>query len=408
MFSGEFINILFPPVFVIFWVWFCLTNVSFNLRVVSLFFTSIVCFAQNFSFIFRELHQFIQVIILFFSLFLLFKRKTLPKVFYFAIVFLFFILLSLVFSPFDSDARAQTLNFFVVIGVLYFIFVSLKGNEDLDSILKYVANLSIISAISGLIELAIAGSARIESTFANPNYFALFLAVGTVLVFYQFKGLKKWLSLIVLVSAIVLSGSRAALLFPLLLMVHRAYLQTGIIRFLFYSAATTLVFAAVFASGLTRFGNTDTESSNIERLLFAGVAFNMAVDHPYTGVGWGRFISEFYNYSGTVDEVAITNSTVNITSHDRRVTHNDLLRILSELGFVCFLFVLVFVVKSLIYLIRYKDPSHQYLLPIWIGLFIFSMTHNNLNTAFSWFFFLLPWHIFYAFPSKFNSAMSQK
>ena len=393
--GDQFINILFPPLFLFLWGGFCYKNKSTNLRLCALFFTSIACFSQNFSLIFRELHQLIQLGLLFLFIVIIFSNKRVLKVFYFPLCFLGFILISLTFSTLDSDSKGQLINFCVVFGVLCFLYLCLKNEEQLVVLLKFIGELAALTAFSGIIEYALGISARIEGSFANPNYFALFIGVGWAPAYCYFSKTKKYIALPIMTLAIILSGSRAALVFPVLFMLWRVYLQSNVLKMLLYGALMALTLTAVLMSGLTRLSSSETSGSDAERLVFAKIAMNMAIDNPYTGVGWGRFISEFSNYSSTVDKMILEGGTVDASKQDRRVTHNDLLRIVAELGVIAFTFTILFLFKTGWLIYKNKGFGIDSLFPCWCGMLLFSLTHNNLNTAYSWFFILLPWFIYY-------------
>jgi O-antigen ligase len=391
----QFINILFPPLFLLLLGKFCYQNKSTNLRLCSLFFTSVACFSQNFSFIFRELHQLIQLGLLFLFVVTIFKNGRGLKVFYLPLCFLAFVITSLVFSTIDADAKGQLINICAVFGVLCFIYLCIKDEKQLIKLLYFIGELAALAAFSGIVEYILGISTRIEGSFANPNYFALFIGVGWAPVYCYFSKTKKYLALPIMTLAIVLSGSRAALIFPILFVLWRIYLQNNILKMFLYGTLTALIFSAVLMSGLTRLSSSETSGSDAERLVFAKIAINMAIDNPFIGVGWGRFISEFSNYSSTVDKIILEGGTVDASKQDRRVTHNDLLRIIAELGFVAFFLVLIFLIKTGWLIYKYKGFGIDSLFPCWCGMLVFSLTHNNLNTAYSWFFLLLPWFIYY-------------
>lgn len=392
--SDDIINILLPPIFLVFFGFFCFKKISTSLKLCALFFTSIAAFSQNFSLIFRELHQLIQLIILFFWIVSLLKTYKQNKTIYFLVIFSIFMGISFIGAPIDQDARTQVINFIVVFGVIGFLFNSLKNKKDLEIILVYFSGLAFITACSGLIEFLVSSSARIEGTFANPNYFALFIGLGWVPVFVYYRSPSKYFCLCIMTLAIILSGSRAALLFPILYLIWRIYLNGNIIKMFFYSTLSVLILSLILLSGATRFTSESTKGSDAERIIFAKIAINMALEHPYTGVGWGRFITEFSNYAGTVDKIILDNGTIDASNQERRVTHNDLLRILSELGFIAFIFSLYFLFRTGLLIRKFKGFGMEWLFPCWCGMIIFSLTHNNLNTALSWFFILLPWFLY--------------
>lgn len=397
----DFIKLIAPPFFILLLGRFCVQNESTNLKICALFFTSIACFSQNFSLFFREFHQLIQVCIAGLFLILVFKKRTFHQILIFPILFLFFIVASLVLAPFDDDAKSQLANYLVVISVLGFLLITIKNKADLMLILHFIGQLAFLAACFGLVEYVLGvTSSRIEATFANPNYFALFVGVGWVPVLCYFPKSLRWLCLIMMIVAIVISGSRSALIFPLAYMVWMIYKQANFFKIVAYTSVGVVLVGLLLFSGLTRFSSSETGGSDAERLIFGKIAISMAVENPYLGVGWGRFISEFSNYSSDVDKIVLESGTIDASKQDRRVTHNDLLRILAELGFFSFLLVVFFLVKTALLIKNNKGFGIDSLFPCWFGMFLFSLTHNNLNTAFSWFFFLLPWLLYFSQKSQ--------
>lgn len=323
------------------------------------------------------------------------KRATLPRIALIMGTFLIFIFLSLYSAPFDTDAKEQLINILMCAFISLTLLQEINSPRKLSILLHYIGNLATLSSIAGLIEFLIDKQLRVESTFANPNYYALFLGIGWCCV-YSLKKDFRLIHLALISVVLILTGSRAGLLFPILQILWSLYIQRSILKTFLYSIVSVFVIVAVLASGLTRFSSTeDTEGSDSERLIFARIAFNMAADHPFNGVGWGRFVSEFSSYSSTVDKIELEHGVIDASMQERRVTHNDFLRIMAELGWVALLASILFTFISGIHLLKSKAYSLNALFPIWAGLILFSLLHNNLNTAFTWFFLLLPLHLKY-------------
>jgi hypothetical protein len=269
--------------------------------------------------------------------------------------------------------------------------LKIQTMDDLFVIFKFIGRLCILLFFLGVFEYIIFATDRIEVSFANPNYLGLFLSVGFCFVQKNSYRFERYLGSIFILIAIILTGSRSVLIIPLFYFFWIAFIKYGFIKSIIYFTVSLALVFAIISSGLTRFTDSDAaQASDAERLAFGRVALNMALDHPYTGVGWGRFISEFQNYSTKVDEIIIRYGNVDISKQDRRVTHNDLLRILSELGFAAFLFSIFFILKTSIILPKFKVNYCICIPPVWLGLIFFSMSHNNLNTAYTWFFLVLP------------------
>lgn len=391
----EFIKLFAPALILGAWVIFALRVKSPSLIGVGLFFASYVGFSQNFSFVYRELHQGIQILLT--AVFILYSIRTgrILRVNVIFGVFLFFIGISLIFAPMDEDAKSQLLNYLVAVCVANYLFVSLRTIKDLDKVMRFVAGLSVLLALFGFVEFLFNAAGRAEATFSNPNYYGLFLGVGFCVVFASWRGWRRNFALVLIVLAIFMSESRSAIVFPVLQFLWIIYREGRFLKFL--PIAMTLLLAAtfIFYSGSSRYADTDQkEASDAERIIFAGIALRIANDHPLTGVGWGRFISEFGNYSSSAEQVFIASGgVIDASKQDRRVTHNDFLRILAELGLIVFTMAIAFVIYGAKVIVKKRGFGLDYMPPIWFGLLLFSMGHNNMNGAFFWFFLLLPFYI---------------
>lgn len=395
--QAELLKLIAPVALVILWLNFARRKPSVQLAGAALFFTSIAAFSQNFSLFYRELHQAIQVcLVLLFGATAL-RTKQIHKYNVLFIGLLFFIGISLAFSRFDHDARAQLLNIALAIGVTNFLFCSISREIRFRLLIEFVSRLTVLLAALGLVEFGGALTPRIEVTFSNPNYLAFFLGVGYCLISYEMRGWRRIASMALVLVAIILSGSRAALAFPVLHFAWYTYRSENLGRSLIYAVAVVVAIFGALASGLTRFSDTDaSEASDAERVIFAKIAYDMANEHPLTGVGWGRFVSEFASYSTAADRVVISRGIVDVSQNERRVTHNDLLRILAELGWAALVVSVVALSVGFLKLVANRKHEHSFIFPVWTGTVLFSLTHNNMNGALFWFLFLLPFYFFRA------------
>ena len=315
---------------------------------------------------------------------LLIKLKKLKKNLIYMFVFLLFILFSLIGNSLDNDYISQTINFIALFGVLGFLLNQIKSKENLYTILKYIGEISFVLAILGIIEFLLTGTPRVEATFANPNYYALFLGIGFCCL-YNFKINLKWLKLLVVLLAIILSGSRSGILFPLMQFFWALYLDKKYLKLIF------LIFIGASILGTLSLRDKEaTSGSDAERMVFAKMAIEMAKDHPLNGVGWGRFPAEFKNYTYISNNLLFKGVEVDASGQDRRVTHNDLVRILAELGFPAFLLAIGFLLYNIFILIKFKSFNEVFLLPVWLGVILFSLSHNNMNSIIFWFFLFFP------------------
>jgi O-antigen ligase len=389
---GEIVKLFGPVLFLSCFLWEISKNNNFNFIVLALFFTSIVSFSQNFTFYYREAHQLIQLIFVFLFCSLIYKRKTVNTVVIPLLVFSVLILFSLMMNTIDTDAINQTINFVIVFCTTLFLFSVMSSREQLYSILNFIGRLGFIASLLAIVELMLTGISRVEVTFANPNYLALFLGLSFVCVYYFFNKFK-YTCLIFILLGIVLTGSRSALIIPVLVYIKVFINDDFSYKKIFFILTGAILVVSIALSGKSRVVSDEMNGSDAERLLFAKIAYNMTVDNPWFGVGWGRFIDEFSLYSSSVSTIKLTAGEIDPAAQERRVTHNDLLRISSELGLGAFFISLCFIFWN-IYLLTYKRClGFDFLFAIWFGFIFFSLTHNNLNTAFSWFFILMPYFL---------------
>lgn len=378
-------NLKFFYPLVLFFYWF-VYSFRFEKKIIFLlfFFTVFAACSSNFSFIYREGFQFFQFLMIFYFIVILIKVKKLKKNLIYMFVFLLFILFSLIGNFLDNDYISQTINFIALFGVLGFLLNQINSKENLYTILKYIGEISFILAILGIIEFLLTSAPRVETTFANPNYYSLFLGIGFCCL-YNFKINLKWLKLLVIFLAIILSGSRSGILFPLMQFFWALYLDKKYLKLIF------LIFIGASIVGTLSLRDTEaTAGSDAERMVFAKMAIAMAKDHPLNGVGWGRFPAEFKNYTDVSNNLLFKGVEVDTSSQDRRVTHNDLIRILAELGFPAFLFSISFLLYNIFILIKFKSFNEVFLLPCWLGIVLFSLSHNNMNSIIFWFFLFFP------------------
>lgn len=351
-----------------------------------------VAMSSNFSFIYRQAFQSIQVILILSALFVLINRRRVNSINGVFIVCILLILSSVAFSHVDSYSISQTVNFFSIVGVFNYLIVFLDTKERMLLFVRYIGLLSFVSACLAIIEYMHGQVVRVEATFSNPNYLSFFLGIGFCIISVQQKNTFYWVKLAVIFIVIVMTGSRAGLIFPLIMLAWNIYKDSGNARLVIKVPIGIAVIAALVVSGATRFSDVDnTSGSDAERLIFARIAFEMANDNPVSGVGWGRFPLEFSAYASTADVVLTSHGNeIDVSGQDLRVTHNDLARILAELGYTGFILFSALSFRLLICALRVSKNEYAFVFPVWAGIFLFSLTHNNLNSLMFWFFFLLP------------------
>lgn len=391
----DILKMLAPMFFLPLWLDFSLRKKSIHLALMALFFTSTVAFSSNFTFIFREIHQSILLLMFFFAALMLIKTKKIHKFNYIFLILLVFICISLVHPVIEEDIYKQIFNLIMIIGVSNYLYYGLANTLWMRALMLFIGQLAVIAAIVGLIEYGTGVSQRIEGTFSNPNYYAFFLGIGYCITHQVMTGLRRHLSLILIIVAIILSGSRVAIMFPIITWLWDAYRFNKIKHWITLGVSIIFLLGIMILSDYSRFSNTEaTEGSDAERILLIKIAYRMAEDNPFTGVGWGRFSTEFNNYSSTSERIYLLSGVVDMAEQESRVSHNDLLRVLSELGWGAFIMTLILLVVGLMRIIKNKNHELNYISPVWLGIVIFSLTHNNLNSSLFWILFLLPFYFF--------------
>lgn len=378
-----------PAVLLLLWGWFAYTRKDPNVRIATLYLTSTAAFGSNWEFIFREMHQAIHLAVAILGTVALGRRV--PRFNLGLLAFLGFIALSLM-EPGLADSASAVVNFVLIALVVNYFYARCWTPDRMGAFLAFWALSATAAALLAVPEYLLLEH-RVEGSFNNPNYFGYFIGIGYVASFYAFKSRWRVVFLTAILLAIVLSGSRAAAAFPVLHTVH--YLWTS--RHWGYKllvAGAAFVFAAFLVmTGTSRFSDEAALSgSDAERRAIIQVALSMGDDHPLTGVGWGRFPDEFAEYAWASEIVYLDHGAVDVTREDRRVTHNDFLRILAELGYGAALLAAVALASAAWRFWRGKTAWPVVFLPLWYGSLAFSMTHNNMNAALFWLIFLVPFY----------------
>lgn len=389
----DFFKIAPPLAVLLLWLRFALSKADAPTKVATLYLMSVGVFSFNFAFYFREIHQSIHAFVALLGLVTLI-RKGFPKFNFALLIFASMIAISVTSASAwnDRDARSHLINFTLIFFVVNFFRGYCWNEQSMLACLRFLAGAGTIIASFGLIEWVFLTEGRIEGPMSNPNYFGFYLGVTYIAAFYA---LQKWTrigAMAAMLIAILLCGSRAAFLFPI---AHAAFYflhSKEVLRRFVMMLGVLAVAMALVMTGVSRFSATEAvSSSDSERLAFLHIALDMAADHPLTGVGWGMFPAEFWSYASASDAVIFSmDQEVDVSREERRVTHNDLLRVLAELGYIAGAFASVIVIWGLWKCMRGNLPMAGAIAPLWLGNITFAMTHNNMNSALFWILFLLP------------------
>lgn len=389
-----------PAAVFLLWLRVLFSKESRHTKVATAYLMSVGVFSFNWAFYFRELHQTLHAVVALLGLWALGTRGV-PKFNFGLLPFAAAILVSVVAADAldDPDSQVHLINFGLIVLVVNYFRGYCWNQQSMQACMRFLAQAGTMIAALGLVEWLLISEGRIKGPMSNPNYFGFYLGVAYIAAFYSWDKWRRTVALGTILVAIVLCGSRAAFLFPI---AHAAFyfLRTkSVLRRTLMISAVAGVAVFMMLSEASRFTSKEAVAgSDGERKAFMHIALDMASDYPLTGVGWGRFPAEFWGYAATSDAIIYSlDQEVDVTREERRVTHNDLLRVLAELGYVAAGFALAVIVVGLWKFARADMPMADALAPLWLGNVAFAMTHNNMNSALFWLLFLLPF--FGALPS---------
>jgi len=248
-----------------------------------------------------------------------------------------------------------------------------------------------ILAFIGICEYIFLDAARIQSTFPNPNPFAIYVVMLSLLALgYAIRkdaGIL-WVGPVILLTALFLSGSRGGMFSGFLGLLLIFYgLKKQKLRKAVLKTAACILFSLILTFGIVKIaplvqgnaasGSVDSlvrasgiSSSIRGRLEFWRVAKDLALTKPLQGYGLGSYFAAYSTRYGGNQWYS-------------RFAHNYYLQILSELGVVGFALLSVFLVLC-VYLVFRKLRRRD--TPIWLpgvlGAVIAFMLHIGMD--FSW------------------------
>ena len=146
--SSELIKLFAPLLMFVLWISFAFRVRSPILIIAGLFLASYAGCSANFEFIYRELHQAIQAIMLVYVLFYgLYFQHIFRVNLIFGILFVF-IGISLIFVPFNLDIKMQLINYITMIGSVNFLYITIiQSRENLKYLMRFIVNLAVLLAI---------------------------------------------------------------------------------------------------------------------------------------------------------------------------------------------------------------------------------------------------------------------
>jgi O-antigen ligase len=273
------------------------------------------------------------------------------------------------------------------------IFIILSGNYFFNNIVKlkqfyklfsYSNVLSIIFIIFSLIDKFILNLNRVG--YINSNYFALiglYLLLITISKLFNLRFKNFFLNITLisfLIYSILLTDSNSGLIgiisiffVPLIYFILKLkYSQSFIVISVFSAGILLTVSVSINQVIPIDFLNSFVRSYDTSRLFVFNSSINSFLDNPFFGTFYSTY-RVFYN-------------------NFYYVTHNDFLRILTELGSIGIILFVAIYIKFLFnsFLITRKYSNILFLVVLFIVVNLtFSIAHNNLNNFLFWFPFFI-------------------
>ena len=393
------INDFIPMIVLGYFLLFLKSN-HLNNFLTGLIFISYLVFATNYTNygldfdIFRYLHRGVGVLVaialvvyIYRGRVNVFKEQT--------VIILALFLLTLLLSFIGNDIYMAyyihyVRNFVFVASIVAYLYFVLDSNDKLEELFKLIVAITILLAVFIVVEVLQIGWGRSWLFYSNPNYLGYALLPGLVLVIFSKQNYKQLIVPLIIFS-IFATGSRAAelsVVFIVLLFIlfnikqlNKAYL---IVSLLIVISTLILFFDKIVTN----------QDSNGTRGVLAKISLNVFNEHPINGMGYGQFRKSFSRY---VDEDIRKIGNIEIekalAENAEKMTHNDFLTIVAELGLIGLVFVIFLFYKLYGELKKLLLHSrNNYFLSIGLigSSLIFSLFHNNLTSFVFWFILFVP------------------
>ena len=396
------INDFIPMIVLGYFLLFLKSN-HLNNFLTGLIFISYLVFATNYTNygldfdIFRYLHRGVGVLVaialvvyIYRGRVNVFKEQT--------VIILALFLLTLLLSFIGNDIYMAyyihyVRNFVFVASIVAYLYFVLDSNDKLEELFKLIVAITILLAVFIVVEVLQIGWGRSWLFYSNPNYLGYALLPGLVLVIFSKQNYKQLIVPLIIFS-IFATGSRAAelsVVFIVLLFIFFNIKQLN----KSYLAVSLLI---VISTLILFFDKIVTNQDfNGTRGVLAKISLNVFNEHPINGMGYGQFRKNFGRY---VDEdirkignIEIEKALAENTENAEKMTHNDFLTIVAELGLIGLVFVIFLFYKLYGELNKLLLHSrNNYFLSIGLigSSLIFSLFHNNLTSFVFWFILFVP------------------
>jgi len=388
------------PIFAIGYFFLFLRSNHANNILTGLIFISYLVFATNYTNygldfdIFRYLHRGIGVLVAIALVAYIYRGRV--NVFREQmVIILALFLLTLLLSFIGNDIYMAYYihyirNFIFIALIVTYLYLILDTDEKLQELFQLIIAITVLLSLFVVVEVLQIGWGRAWLFYSNPNYLGYALLPGLVLAIFS-KQKYKQLIVPLIIFSIFATGSRAAelsVVFIVLLFVlfnikqlNKAYL---IVSLLIVTSTSILFFDKIVTN----------QDFNGTRGVLAKITLNVFNEHPINGMGYGQFRKSFSRY---VDEDIRKIGNIEIekalAENAEKMTHNDFLTIVAELGLIGLAFVIFLFYKLYVELKKLLLHSrNNYFLSISLigSSLIFSLFHNNLTSFVFWFILFVP------------------
>ena len=383
------INDFIPMIVLGYFLLFLKSN-HLNNFLTGLIFISYLVFSTNYTNyglefdIYRYLHRSIGILVAIALVVHIYRYKVnIFKERVVAILTLFFMVMLLSFLGNDIYLEYYihyVRNFVFVASIVAYLYFVLDSNDKLEELFKLIVAITILLAVFVVVEVLQIGWGRAWLFYSNPNYLGYALLPGLVLVIFSKQNYKQLIVPLIIFS-IFATGSRAAelsVVFIVLLFIFFNIKQLN----KSYLAVSLLI---VISTSILFFDKIVTNQDfNGTRGVLAKISLNVFNEHPINGMGYGQFRKSFSRY---VDEDIRKIGNIEIekalAENAEKMTHNDFLTVVAELGLTGLVFVIFLFYKLYGELNKLLLHSrNNYFLSIGLigGSLIFSLFHNNLTS----------------------------
>jgi len=388
------------PIFAIGYFFLFLRSNHANNILTGLIFISYFVFATNYTNygldfdIFRYLHRGIGVLVaialvvyIYRGRVNVFKEQT--------VIILALFLLTLLLSFIGNDIYMAYYihyirNFIFIALIVTYLYFILDTDEKLQELFQLVIAITVLLSLFVVVEVLQIGWGRAWLFYSNPNYLGYALLPGLVLAIFS-KQKYKQLIVPLIIFSIFATGSRAAELSAVFIVLLFVFFNIKQLNKA-YLAVSLLI---VISTSILFFDKIVTNQDfNGTRGVLAKISLNVFNERPINGMGYGQFRKSFGRY---IDEDIRKIGNIEIekalAENAEKMTHNDFLTIVAELGLIGLVFVIFLFYKLYGELNKLLLHSrNNYFLSIGLigGSLIFSLFHNNLTSFVFWFILFAP------------------